>query len=54
MIGHVLASILLGIVSGCITYAIGYENPWPYVVGVIVFLAYWGVSILIIDADWDW
>jgi membrane protein YdbS with pleckstrin-like domain len=50
--GHVIVSILLGIIGGVITYAIGYDNPWPFVVAGIVFLAYWGVFILIIDADW--
>jgi len=52
--GHIVASLLLAIIGGVITYALGYATPWPYIVGVIVFLVYWGVCVLIIDADGDW
>lgn len=52
--GHLIISVVLAVIGGFITYALGYGNPWPIVVGVIVFLAYWGVCVLIIDADWDW
>jgi membrane protein YdbS with pleckstrin-like domain len=50
--GHLIASLLLALTGGVITYALGYDNPWPIVVGVIVFLAYWGVSVWIVDGDW--
>jgi membrane protein YdbS with pleckstrin-like domain len=50
--GHILVSVILAVIGGVITYALGYAAPWPYVVGVIVFLAYWGVSVWIVDGDW--
>jgi F0F1-type ATP synthase assembly protein I len=50
--GHLIASVILGVIGGLIAYALDYSNPWPLMVGVIVFLAYWGVFIIIIDADW--
>ena len=50
--GHLVASLLLAVIGGGITYAMGYATPWPYIVGVIVFLLYWGVSVIIVDGDW--
>ena len=52
MIGwHLLISIVLAAIGWFITEAIGIADPWPIVVGVIVFLAYWGFSVIIIDDD---
>jgi len=50
--GHIVASLLLAIIGGVITYVLGYGDLWPVLVGVIVFLAYWGVCVLVIDGDW--
>jgi hypothetical protein len=49
--GHLIASLILGSIGGLITYALGYSNPWPFAVAGIVFLAYWGVFVLIFDGD---
>jgi membrane protein YdbS with pleckstrin-like domain len=51
--GHIVAALLLAIVGGVITYALGYDGLVPLIVGVLVFLAYFGVVMFIIDADWD-
>jgi len=51
---HIIASLLLATIGGVITYALDYVTPWPYIVGVIVFLAYCGFCFFIIDEDWDW
>ena len=51
IVAHLLISTILALIAGFITYAFGVESPWPVLVGVIVFAAYWGVSIVIIDGD---
>jgi membrane protein YdbS with pleckstrin-like domain len=50
--GHLIASIVLALIGALVTHLIGYDNPWPWVVAAVVFLLYWGVSVLIIDDDW--
>jgi hypothetical protein len=49
--GHIIFSLLLGVISGVITHALGYGDLWPLIVGVIVFLAYFGVFVFIFDGD---
>lgn len=48
---HLLISAVLATIAGFITHAAGVDDPWPVLVGVIVFCLYWGVSIVIIDGD---
>jgi hypothetical protein len=52
VIVHVFIASVLAFIGGVITFALGYEYPLPYLVDGIVFLAYFGVVVLIFDADW--
>lgn len=48
---HLLISVVLAGVAGFITKAVGVDSPWPVVMGVVVFLLYWGISVIIVDDD---
>jgi len=48
---HVAIAAVLGTIAGVIAYVIGAEDPWPYVIAGLVFLAYFGVFVVIIDGD---
>ena len=50
--GHFLVSLMLAFLCALVTFALGYEHPWPLIIGVAGFLLYWGVCIVILDADW--
>lgn len=51
-VAHAFFAIVLAFIAGVITLALGYDYPLPFVVAVIVFLAYFGVVVFIFDADW--
>lgn len=44
-------SVILGVVGGFATSYLGYDRPWPVIVGCVVFLACMGCSVLIVDGD---
>jgi hypothetical protein len=50
---HAFFAIVFALIGGLITFALGYDYPWPLIVAAIVFLAYFGVIVFIFDVDWD-
>ena len=44
-------SVVLSVIGGLITHALGYDHPAPLVVGFIIFLAYWGVCFIVVNDD---
>lgn len=45
-------SIAIGFFAWLICDIVGIADPWPIIVGVIVFLACLGISVVFVDSDW--
>lgn len=48
---HLFISLVLGVVTGLVCSLFGMETAWAVLLGVIVFLAYWGIFVIIVDFD---
>jgi len=42
---------VIGVVAGFVTHALGYESPWPVVIGVVAALITLGFSVIVVDGD---
>jgi hypothetical protein len=48
---HLFISVCLGIVGTLVSAAFGLTPGMSALVGLVVFLLYWGVCIIIVDLD---
>lgn len=48
---QLLIAVVLGVLGWFLTDLAGAPDPWPIVVGVIVFLVCLGMSVFILDSD---
>lgn len=48
---HLLASVVLAIIGTVITAALGFGTGTAALVGLIVFLVYWGVCVIWVNLE---
>lgn len=48
---QLLIAAVFGTIAGFLTNMIGAADPWPILIGVIVFLAIMGVCVVVVDGD---
>lgn len=48
---HLFISICLGVAGTLVSAAFGLSSNVAALIGLIIFLAYWGVWIIVIDSD---
>ena len=44
-------SVIAGIVAWLIADVFGVPDPWPIIIGVMVFLLFMGIGVIIVDGD---
>lgn len=49
---QLLIAAAIGAVAWFLVNLAGVNDPWPVVIGVIVFLACLGMSVVFVDSDW--